>query len=223
MTNRKLVLRWVPLLLVLLVALCLVLTVLRLAPQNSSQNRTEELPDNSNQSRELIIGVEYVVYGIGEGFADLGIPAVKPLPEIFSWDKMQKGPDAPIDFTITDRYVREFQSNGFTQIVLALRPWAGILMKPWMVDETYPQTQAVAPAYHAQYSNWVRSLVERYDMDGRDDMPELRTLSSTTRSASSSLPTSPSPRRSTYRPLSWDTRLPMRPTTTFWLGIPPSW
>lgn len=69
----------------------------------------------------IIIGVEYVISGIGEDFGGLRIPAVKPLPGSFSWDKMQTGPNETIDFSFTDKYVKEFQDSGFTVIVFGLR------------------------------------------------------------------------------------------------------
>ena len=123
---------------------------------------------------EIIIGVEYVISGLGEGFSDLGIPAVKPLPEHFSWDKMQKGPNASIDFSFTDKYVKEYQDSGFTRIIFGLRTSANFLISEWMIAEEYPKTQAVKPQYYSRYSNWVRSLVERYDKDGVADMPGLK-------------------------------------------------
>jgi hypothetical protein len=123
---------------------------------------------------EIIIGVEYVVPGIGEAFSDLRIPAVKPLPGSFSWDKMQKSPDAPIDFSFTDKYVKEFQDNGFTTIIFGLRTSSNLLVDPWMIDKEHPKTQAVDPRYYSNFANWVKSLVERYDKDGIDDMKGLK-------------------------------------------------
>ena len=143
-------------------------------PQENG-NESTDLLNESRALGELIIGIEYVVEGLGEHLVDLGIPAVKPLPETFSWDKMQKEPGRPIDFTITDNYVREFQGNGFTHLVLGLRVAGLDLFKtPWMIDDRYPNSQAVDPDYQPLYREWVRSIVERYDMDGIDDMPGLK-------------------------------------------------
>lgn len=129
---------------------------------------------SSISEKEILIGIEYVVEGLGEGFKDLGIPCVKPLPGSFSWDKMQKNPNAPIDFSFTDKYVKEFQNNGFTCLILGLKVNNNLLSDPWMVDDQYPKSQAINPKYHAHFSNWVRSLAERYDKDGTDDMPGLK-------------------------------------------------
>ncbi len=123
---------------------------------------------------EIIIGVEYVVPGVGEAFSGLGIAAVKPLPTSFSWDKMQTSPGSPIDFSYTDKYVKEFQDSGFTVIVLGLKVSGSILGDPWMIDPAYPKTQAVNPTYYSNFSHWVKSIVERYDKDGVDDMAGLK-------------------------------------------------
>jgi hypothetical protein len=123
---------------------------------------------------EIIIGVEYVIQGLGEGFSDLGIPAVKPLPGHFAWDKMQKGPDAQIDFSVTDNYVKEYQNNGFTTIVFGLRTSSNLLFDPWMIAKDYPKTQAIEPIYYQKFSSWVKSVVERYDKDGVNDMLGLK-------------------------------------------------
>ncbi len=127
-----------------------------------------------NGRDEIIIGIEYVVPGDGDDFRTLRIPAVKPLPSTFSWDKMQKGPDTVIDFSYTDKYVKELQDSGFTVLVFGLKISANVLIDPWMIDPAYPKTQAVNPIYHSNFSNWVKSLVERYDKDGISDMAGLK-------------------------------------------------
>ncbi len=122
----------------------------------------------------IIIGVEYVISGIGEDFGGLRIPAVKPLPGSFSWDKMQTGPNKTIDFSFTDKYVKEFQDSGFTVIVFGLRTSSSLLVDPWMIDPVYPKSQAINPKYYTNFTHWVKSLVERYDKDGIDDMNGLK-------------------------------------------------
>ena len=160
---------------IILMLIALLAVILRLMMPLPDETNESKYPNESIGEGEIIIGIEYVVQGLGEGLGDLGIPAAKPLPESFSWDKMQKGPDEDIDFTITDNYVREYQDSGFTHLVFGLRVAGLDLLKtPWMIDERYPKSQAVGPEYRSHYSNWVRSLVERYDLDGVDDMPGLR-------------------------------------------------
>ncbi len=161
---------------VILLLFALLLVIPRLnGPRSDDLNDTVESANESRTDGEIIIGIEYVIEGMGEGLRDLGIDAVKPLPDSFSWDKMQGDPDADVDFTITDEYVKEYQGEGFSHMVLGLKVAGGDLLKTaWMVDERYGKSQAVAPDYMSLYYEWVRSIVERYDMDGVEDMPGLR-------------------------------------------------
>ncbi len=171
--NRAL--KWFLSMLIAILAVGTTMRVLRNAatPENESSSPGQPSEGEPKGSDEIIIGIEYVVHGLGKGLSDLGISAVKPLPETFSWDKMQKGPDDSIDFSVTDSYVAEYQACGFEHIVLGLRVQSDLIKSPWMVDKRYPKTQAVDPQYHDRYTDWVGSLVERYDMDGHDDMPGL--------------------------------------------------
>jgi len=72
-------------------------------------------------NNEIIIGVEYVFPGFADDFTETGIEAVKPFPEAIMWEKMQKSADSAIDFSVTDRFVKEYQKAGFENILLALR------------------------------------------------------------------------------------------------------
>lgn len=62
----------------------------------------------------------------------------------------------------------EYQAAGFTEIVLGLRslsPWAS---KSQLLNAT-PK-----PEYERAYANWVQAVVERYDGDGKGDLPGLK-------------------------------------------------
>jgi len=117
---------------------------------------------------EILIGVEYALEGRAHVFAGLGIPAVKHLPELVAWGKMQPSSDAPIDFSKMDAFVREYHEAGFREIVLGLKSLSQWASKAPRKDLT-PK-----PEYIALYENWIRSIVERYDADGREDMPGLK-------------------------------------------------
>lgn len=119
--------------------------------------------------REILIGVEYALRGRGKIFADLGIPAVKHLPSTVEWGKMQKSPEAPVDFTKMDSFVREYQEAGFQEIVLGLKSLSRWASKDAPLGNLTPK-----PEYVKLYGTWIRSVVERYDGDGQDDMPGLR-------------------------------------------------
>ncbi|MBI5708843.1 MAG: hypothetical protein HZC42_00820 [Candidatus Eisenbacteria bacterium] len=116
----------------------------------------------------ILVGIEYALPGEARGFAPLGVPAVKPLPDQFTWGKMQAGPDRPVDFRVLDRLVREYQQAGFSEIVLGLKSNCA-----WGVKDARANL-APRPQHEARYAAWVGAIVERYDGDGRDDMPGLK-------------------------------------------------
>ena len=65
----------------------------------------------------------------------------------------------------------EWQSRGYTQIILGLRShstWGSVDWGP--LGGTNPSPK---PEYMGEYERWVRHLVERYDADNIDDMPGL--------------------------------------------------
>jgi len=75
----------------------------------------------------ILIGTEYVltdnpsrIGALAELLAPIGLPMAKPLPAPFSWGKMQTSPDAAIDFSRLDVFVREFQEAGFSDFLIAL-------------------------------------------------------------------------------------------------------
>jgi len=117
------------------------------------------------------VGVEYALAGHAAAFAETGIPAVKYIPDAYSWGNMQPSAEAAVDFSVTDRYVREFQQAGFVELVLALRSkssWASVDCGWLACDQPQPK-----PEYLDLYEQWVEAVVERYDGDGVDDLPEL--------------------------------------------------
>ena len=127
----------------------------------------------------MVIGLEYVVFNnqplvlnMADAFAETGMIGMKLLPEAVQWDKMQKGPNQPIDWDTLDLYVREYQKRGFTELTLCLKSyskWAskqtGLFKKPNFVPK---------PQYQKLYEQWIQSVVERYDGDGKQDMYGLR-------------------------------------------------
>jgi hypothetical protein len=106
--------------------------------------------------------------GMAKPFSALGIPAVKYFPGSIAWAKMQPSRDAPIDFGPMDRYVKEYQDAGFTDLVVALKTDGS-----WAIRDKIKDLSP-KPEYLGDYGRWVQAVVERYDMDGKDDMPGLR-------------------------------------------------
>lgn len=126
----------------------------------------------------ILIGTEYILIenpartkALAELLAPIGLSVAKPLPEHIEWGKMQPTPDAPIDFDRLDNFVRQFQAAGFTELILALKshnPWASKTYGLFVQANDAPK-----PEYMDDYENWIFTVVERYDGDGSDDLPDL--------------------------------------------------
>jgi hypothetical protein len=122
------------------------------------------------------IGVEYVpidnqalVTRLAGMLAPLEIPAAKPLPLNIEWGEMQRSPGAATDFRRLDAFVGEFQTAGFSDLVLSLKSH-----NRWAASDPLLRTSVVPRAeYLDDYAAWVGAVVERYDGDGRDDLPGL--------------------------------------------------
>jgi len=126
----------------------------------------------------ILIGTEYIltdnparIGALAELLAPIGLPMAKPLPEPFSWGKMQASPDAAIDFSRLDVFVREFQEAGFSDFLIALKSanlWGSRVSSALITLNPAPR-----PEYMAAYEGWISSVVERYDADRLADMPGL--------------------------------------------------
>ncbi|MBM3705000.1 MAG: hypothetical protein FJW66_00600 [Actinobacteria bacterium] len=122
---------------------------------------------STNTEGSIIIGVEYVFPGLADDFAETGIRAVKPFPEAIMWEKMQKSADSPVDYSVLDRFVKEYQEAGFENVFITLRSRNNWASKDYITNHS-PKEQ-----YMDLYKAWVSGIAERYDMDGIDDMPGL--------------------------------------------------
>ncbi len=118
--------------------------------------------------KPILIGVEYAYPGGAQTFAKLGVPLAKLYPDSITWGEMQPAPALPIDFSRMDRFVSEYQNAGFTELVLVLKPTSRWASKNVLFN------LAQRPQFLDLYEAWVRSVVERYDGDGKDDMPGLK-------------------------------------------------
>lgn len=106
--------------------------------------------------------------GLAKTFVTIGVPAVKYLPDEISWGKIQPTENSPLDFSRMDRYVKEYQNAGFKELWITLKT-----RDSWAVVD--PRNNfSPKPEYLDAYEAWVRAVVERYDMDGNDDMPGLK-------------------------------------------------
>lgn len=128
----------------------------------------------------IVIGLEYAVLNhealvkeTASVLSETGMTGMKHFAEAVQWGAMQKGPNAPIDFHVLDWFVREYQAQGFTELTLCLKPhsvWASKNV-PLLGKHTNASPKS---EYCQLFQNWIASVVERYDGDGKNDMPGLR-------------------------------------------------
>jgi hypothetical protein len=127
----------------------------------------------------IVVGVEDVrlddaarTARLAQLLAPTGALAAKPECEHVEWGAMQSGPEAPIDFRRLDGFVASFQAAGFRQLVICLETHAR-----WAGPDRWGGLGSKNPVPHAEhmdaFADWVYAIVERYDADGRDDMPGL--------------------------------------------------
>jgi hypothetical protein len=122
----------------------------------------------------------------GEDFfwiVNTGAGWVRPHPGPFIWGKMQKGPNEEIDFRKTDHLVKEAQKYGIN-LLITLWPYAEWDQKDHPPekncqikgDEFSPEfgNFRCNPYHWSLYEQWVAKVVERYDGDGKEDMPDLK-------------------------------------------------
>jgi hypothetical protein len=152
------------------------------AAVSHAQTDGDELPGRFAQ-RRTVIGLEYAtldnetaVANKALAYAEMGLTGFKHYVEAVEWGSMQKGPEAAIDFSKLDWFVREYQQNGFTELLISLKShstWASKDIQS-LFGQQVGSNPTPKPEYVPLYAEWVRSVVERYDADGVDDMPGLR-------------------------------------------------
>jgi hypothetical protein len=127
----------------------------------------------------------------GATISDSGGAWVRPHPGAFVWDMMQKEGEN-IDFSLSDQEIKNYQKNNLG-ILVTLWPFADWDQQKLANaaacavsdnDEFLPKNDqkgrgSYLPKYRCNpndweaYTKWVTALVERYDGDGKDDMPGL--------------------------------------------------
>lgn len=139
--------------------------------KNDTPVPTAVIPPPSTGSSSIIIGIEYGFEDIAKFFTGLGIPAAKLMPEKFDWAKMQPDIKQPINWALSDNLVREYQDAGFKEIIIGLRTQSHDSDNGMTYGKTRPIPK---PENESLYASWIKSFVERYDKDGKDDMPGLK-------------------------------------------------
>jgi hypothetical protein len=106
------------------------------------------------------IGIEYASAGLAQVYAPTGARWAKPWPALAQWGDVEPLLGQP-RWDKVDKIIKEYQEAGFEHMQILLT-FNGHLGKP------------SDPDYIRRYAEYARRVVERYDMDGRDDMPGLR-------------------------------------------------
>ncbi|MBI4731065.1 MAG: hypothetical protein HY781_02860 [Chloroflexi bacterium] len=114
------------------------------------------------------ISVEYGILGVAQAYADAGVTYSKLQDAFALWGNIEPEPGR-YEWGPLDALVQEYQQAGFTGLQMntaAHSPWASS-DPPALGNEgdTFPQEQ-----YLDEYAAYVTALVERYDLDGTDDM-----------------------------------------------------
>lgn len=124
------------------------------------------------------VGTEYILIdnpartaSVAQRLRPIGLDAAKPLAEHIQWDAMQPGPGAPIDYSRLDAFVRSFHGAGAAELVIALRSRISWASRGY--GSLRSTNEAPKPEYLDDYAAWISGVVERYDGDGRADMPGL--------------------------------------------------
>jgi len=127
--------------------------------------------NNPGISGQFTIAIEYGILGVAQSYQSTGVTYAK-LQDVFAmWGNIEPIRDQ-YSWGPTDAIVTEYQQAGFTGLQLdisALSPWAA--SKPPAAGnkgDAFPK-----PEYLGDYAAFVKTLVERYDGDGLDDMPGL--------------------------------------------------
>lgn len=129
------------------------------------------IPADDDPWPAFALGVEYAELGLASAYATTGVTWTKTRLESFAWGAVELHPPVEgvhvYDWSCTDAYVAEYQTAGFTDIQSYLSP-----LSEW--GSVNHVTDVMVHADHMDdYRTWVRSLIERYDGDGVDDMPGL--------------------------------------------------
>lgn len=100
---------------------------------------------------------------------NIGTPGGINVNGVAAWQDMQSSATAPINFNKMDDIVRVFQNHGFslTPYLNCNAPWA-------FPSKNISQGEAAPdPAFEQYWIDFIKAVVERYDGDGFNDMPEL--------------------------------------------------
>jgi len=90
---------------------------------------------------------------------------------VFVWGNIEKESKATYDWSQADQEVQKWQAQD-QALLITLSAFA-----QWDQESCHgkmPQQPLLSICYVEGYENWVRAIVERYDADGENDMPNLK-------------------------------------------------
>ncbi|MGH2606336.1 MAG: hypothetical protein ACRDG5_07060, partial [Anaerolineales bacterium] len=122
----------------------------------------------------MTLGIEYAFPQAAEPFRDSGATLAKPYPELGRWSTVQPEADSGYDWTRVDAFVRAFQAADFTDLNLMMSAWSDWAnVDPPRVPFNRGDSR-IKPENEEDFAAYVQAYVERYDLDGQEDMPGLR-------------------------------------------------
>ena len=113
---------------------------------------------------------------------ELGVHWERPHPGPFIWGAIEKERGGAYDWSQVDNYVRNAQKNG-VQIVATIWPYADwdqqqchvkLPSSPRLLFSAQLGDYRGKPCDAGAYQQFVKALVDRYDGDGKNDMPGLK-------------------------------------------------
>lgn len=145
----------------------------------------------SRKIGDFSFGLEYARPGIAKLYTDIGANWIRigPVPWWIVEPKPPQGGKPQYDWTRLDRFVAEYQAAGFENaqmLVTCKSNWATVrsASKQFAVQKGDSGERGLGdgpevatppkPEYWNHYAKFISSIVERYDADGRDDMPGLK-------------------------------------------------
>ena len=142
----------------------------------TGDNPTEEDSLAQMTNNDFLFGIGYATTGLADTFISTGAHQAKLNYGMSSWQTIE--PNPPEDgkheykWKALDKMIAEYQASGFTEIHLTLQAksvWGTQECTIWICKPFLPK-----PEHWQDYEAYVRAMVERYDGDGVEDMPDLR-------------------------------------------------
>lgn len=119
--------------------------------------------------KDFKLGVEYTWVntqntvdgkGLPEVYAEMGATLTKPQDERVYMESVQKECGGPFDWSVLDRMVKRWQNSNIDFLVV-------------LATKYDKEPSKYTPEEISCYQEYVRATVDRYDLDGIDDMPGL--------------------------------------------------